>query len=320
MTPLVVSESPEPQIALNAIQGAIIKTLLYFHTFKYPLTGEEILENCQKEIINSDELVNTLKSLCDQKLIFCIENFYLIADDDSLVSRRKKGNQQALRYMSTARKFTRLIAVFPFVEGVFISGSVAKGYVDEHSDIDYFIITRPSRLWLCRTLLILFKKTILLNSRKYFCLNYFIDTQNLELPDRNIFTATELTFAKPVYNPEVCRLFLESNNWREAFYPGKPVASMNAVQGKNKNPLKLFGEWVFKGFLGEWLDNCCFRLTLRVWKKKFKQFDESEFDLNFRSRKNVSKHHPGGFQYKVLAAHQEAIEKFANDHQLQFMP
>ena len=38
------------------------------------------------------------------------------------------------------------------------------------------------------------------------------------------------------------------------------------------------------------------------WKRKFPHFDESDFDLNMRTRKNVSKHHPQGFQQKVLDA------------------
>ena len=68
-------------------------------------------------------------------------------------------------------------------------------------------------------------------------------------------------------------------------------------------------EKILHGKLGEWLDTWCFKITLRHWKKKFSHFDESEFDLNMRSRKNVSKHHPQGFQNKVMELHQQKIKQ-----------
>src|SRR4029453_8923510 len=96
-----------------------------------------------------------------------------------------------------------LIASFPYVRCVCISGSLSKKYFDDTTDIDFFVITKPGRLWVCRTFLILFKKLFLLNSKKYFCINYFIDSDNLEIPDQNIFTATELTTLIPMHDYEL---------------------------------------------------------------------------------------------------------------------
>ncbi len=59
-------------------------------------------------------------------------------------------------------------------------------------------------------------------------------------------------------------------------------------------------EVVLNGKLGAWLDNVLFRWTLQVWKRKFTDFNVDDFDLNLRSKKHVSKHHPRGFQNKVL--------------------
>jgi ribosomal protein L32E len=39
---------------------------------------------------------------------------------------------------------------------------------------------------------------------------------------------------------------------------------------------------------------------LNRWRKKFSHLSESHFEVDFRSRKNVSKHHPQGFQRKVV--------------------
>jgi hypothetical protein len=306
-----------PIQTLTPVQAGILKTLLYFDIFNYPLTGAEIFENCQERHATKLCVLAELSVLVSGGMVRQTDEFYHLSADGSIVERRRKGNHKAEKHLSTAHRFTRLISRFPFVEAVFISGSLAKGYMDEKSDIDYFIITSPQRLWVCRTLLITFKKIFLLNSRKYFCVNYFIDSAHLELPDKNIFTATELVFAIPMYNPVVCARFIQSNNWRQTFYPNKPFPVLPPPPSL-LSPVKQLLEWVLGGAWGERLDNWCFRTTLRYWKKKFVHFDESEFDLNFRSRKHTSKHHPGGFQFRVLKAHADKISAFSEKHGIKF--
>ena len=71
---------------------------------------------------------------------------------------------------------------------------------------------------------------------------------------------------------------------------------------------------MLSGKTGDKLDNYFFKLTLKRWKKKFSHFNEEDFDLNMRTRKNVSKHHPRGYQHKVLSSFElkikEAEERF----------
>lgn len=318
MPTLPATETENNVMNLSATASAVLRTLLYFDIFRYPLLPEEILENCQDAGADQPKVCYELELLCKQKMVCQLNGFYFLTPDDTLVQRRIKGNHDALRYLRKARQYTRLISRFPFVEAVLISGSLSKNFVDEQSDIDYFIITRPQRLWVCRTLLILFKKAFLLNSRKYFCVNYFIDSHSLQLPDQNIFTATELVFAKPFYNPELCQQFYKSNAWSGQFYPNKPPASVAETQQVSKGGLKSLFETALNGKLGERLDAWCFKTTLGFWRKKFKDFDETVFDLNLRSRKNVSKHHPGGFQFKVLKTHEQNIREFSAKHHVRF--
>ena len=49
-------------------------------------------------------------------------------------------------------------------------------------------------------------------------------------------------------------------------------------------------------------------------KKKFKGMDEAAFELNMRSRKDVSKHHPQGFQFRVLKMYDENCRAFEAKH------
>ena len=62
-----------------------------------------------------------------------------------------------------------------------------------------------------------------------------------------------------------------------------------------------------KGGIGERIDTLFFKMTLRRWQKKFSHFTEADFNLNLRTRKAVSKHHPRGYQQKVLDRYNEQL-------------
>lgn len=301
---------------LESVQSALLRTLLYFEVFRYPLNLEEIWGNCQQQHTTLAETESALDNLVEHGFIKKEEGFYFVNENNSVVEKRRTENELAAIALTKAFRYSRLISRFPFVRGVYLSGSLSKGVMTKDGDIDYFIITTPSRLWLCRTLLVVFKKTILLNSRKYFCVNYFVDTDNIEIPDRNLFTATELAFIQPTYNYQLYLQCMEANSWIKNYYPNKDIKENVDVLPDKELLLKQKIENLLNGKFGEKLDQWCFRLTLNFWRKKFKDFDHDQFDIRLRSRKNVSKHHPQGFQARVLDAHLQKIKDFESKHNL----
>lgn len=299
---------PRPK-AMDATSSAVIKTLIYFNVFNYPLNEEELLHYCQSYSCNAAGLKSALCELLDEKFIEASQGFYFLPGRCELVERRIKGNKAASQKLKQAKRISNFIAHFPFVESVSISGSLSKNYMDKDSDIDFFIITRPHRLWLCRGLLVSFKKFFLFNSSRHFCINYYLDTENLTIPDQNIFTATEISFLKPTFNWFVFEEFLRKNDWCKFYYPNKP-ASPFLGQDRQASRVKLFLQWVLNGWLGEKLDTFFFKVTLNRWKRKFSHFNKEDFDLNLRSRKHVSKHHPRGYQKKVLESFELGQQQF----------
>jgi hypothetical protein len=292
-------------IILDESAKSALRCLLYFDIFQFPLSAKEIFENCAQKQCSEIQINTALKDLLALGCIYQFEGYYLLKNDASLVKRRKEGTAKAIRYKKIALRFSAWIARFPFVEAVLISGSLSKDFVDEKGDIDYFIITRPGRLWLCRTMLTAFKKIFLLNSRKYFCINYFLDSAHLEISDKNIFTATELVYAKPTYNPEMYQQFRDANTWGEAFYPHMPEPDLSSTLPKRTSMIKSSLEWMLSGWLGEQLDRLGFYITLQFLKHKYSKIDARSFEVNFRSREYVSKNHPQGFQFKVMDAMKE---------------
>jgi hypothetical protein len=231
-----------------------------------------------------------------------------------LVERRLTGERHAEKSLRTAVRYSRRIAAFPFVRAVALSGSISKKYMDDSSDIDYFILTAPGRMWVTRTLLVLYKKVFLLNDRKNFCVNYFLSEDALEVPDKNIFTATEVSFLIPTYNYGLYSEFMHANSWAKDFLPNFPLRQKEFMIVERKFFIKPLLENILSGSFGEMLDSMFFRITLRFWKKKFSHFDASTFDFRLRSRKNVSKHHPRGFQEKVLKKYAEGLSEFYRAH------
>jgi hypothetical protein len=295
---------------LDPVSNGVISVVLYFDVFRYPLTLEEIKFNCHHILAAEDAIERAVNALVAEKRLYEKEGFYFVSADPVIVERRKQGNLLAGRFQRKAKRYAKLISSFPFVRCVCISGSLSKGFMEKDSDVDYFIVTEPGRLWLSRTLLVMFKKLFLFNSKKYFCVNYFVDENSLGIPDRNIFTATELSFVVPMYNYRVYSRLVMENSWCRDFFPNKKIARDPENLDFSNGALKRFFEWVLSGRLGEMLDGIFFRYTIRHWKKKFPGFDEAAFDLNLRSRKNVSKHHPQGFQFKVLRTFEENKSRY----------
>jgi hypothetical protein len=303
-------------IELDTLQQGLIQALIYSDIFKYPLTEKELYERIPVSFPDFEKVAPALQTLVAQKIISSAQGYYFLGSEDNCIGRRIQGNKKARSYRRLARVFTRIIASFPFVKAVLLTGSLSKGIIEKKGDVDYFIITSPERLWLCRTLLIIFKKVFLLNSRKYFCVNYFIDTNNLEIQAHNIFTATEIATSIPAYNQLVCDDFYKSNLWYKTYFPNQQLVDVSLSQKKTFSPLKPLLEKIFAGKSGERLDDWCYHKTLNHWKKKHSNLDARIFEENFKSLKYISKHHPHGFQFRVTEEYERRIQSFEKQHKL----
>jgi hypothetical protein len=300
---------------LTAHQRAIVRALLYFDVFGHPLREDEIARFIGLPGVRPDVLHNELLHLCAEGMIQRHGEHFGFGNVKAAVTKRDDDNARAQARMNKAFRMSRLIGRFPFVRAVMLSGSISKGCLAKDGDIDYFIITEPGRLWVARTLLILFKKVFLLNSRRDFCLNYFVDTEHLAIEDRNLFTATEVMTLIPTYDARTCEAFFLANTWAADMLPNLPFpdpSQATAVRGVMKN----VAERALGSAFGDELDEWFMLRTLRHWKHKFAEFDRERFDRALRTRRYVSKHHPRDFQRRVLDALAERITCFEGEHGL----
>ena len=203
------------------IQHSILKTLLYYDIFSHPLKMDELYTFLPKNTVPKSDIYKAIeKHSASDECKFNIKNGYVyIVPKSENIEMRIEREEFAKKMWKITRYIVHIIKRFPFVRSIMVTGSLSKNCCTKESDLDFMVITQKDRLWISRTLLMLFKKIFLLNSYKYFCVNMFITEDALEIEDKNIFTATEVATVRGVFNAQLMKKFLEKNKWVNDFFP-----------------------------------------------------------------------------------------------------
>ncbi|MFA6994870.1 MAG: hypothetical protein WC249_00460 [Patescibacteria group bacterium] len=141
---------------------AIISVVAFFDMFEYPLTAYEIWENLDKSI-ELEKIYKILEPVTNNfifsdgqnnnayRLIIQQKNgFYFLNGRAEIVVTRQKRYNYFCRKVKIARRFTYLFSFFPFVRVVALANIIGAYNLHDGSDIDFFIITEPRRIWLSR--------------------------------------------------------------------------------------------------------------------------------------------------------------------------
>ena len=286
---------------MGSTRQNILNTLAYFDIFQYPLLKEEIL--LFHSVITDQRLIDeSLDDLCNEGTVFKLDEFYSIQNGMALAQRRRTGNRLAFEQMKNAHRAAKILARFPYVRGLAISGSLSKNYADENTDIDFFIITKANRLWLARTLMHLFYKLhYFTGKQRWFCMNYYVDEAGLEIEEKNIFTAIEIITLLPMHGKTALDDFMLANKWANDYFPHCRIATADTAPIK-KRIFSRMTEWLFNNRLGDWVDRCLMKITDKRWRKKVerKQKNVKGNPLGMIVTPHCSKPNPIFFQDKVL--------------------
>jgi predicted nucleotidyltransferase len=293
---------------LLTIKKNILAALAYFDMFDYPLTYSEIflfLENKYRQ----SEFSEALNSLVFNKMIFQFDKYYSLKNDYGLIARRNKGNEKAAELIKKAKEVGRLLIKFPYVRGVGISGSLSKNFADNKSDIDLFIITDKNRLWVARSFMHCFKKlTFLVNKQHHYCMNYYIDEEQLQIVEKNIYTAIEVGTLIPLEGDTVFERFYAANSWTRDLLPNKNLRLASA-KPLRKYFLKSLVETLLNNRVGEWLDNMLMKFTDGRWNKKtqMKKLNMRGTVMGMAASKHCAKPDPVNFQTKLITRYQHKL-------------
>ena len=298
---------------LSHLSKAILRTVLYFDVFQFPLTKAEIRTYSSEK----EELAYELDQLVENGLLKQEGQFFGIGNLHLKVQKRRAGEMEAVRFMDSAVRISSLLSRIPFIRCVCISGSLSKGYMDKDSDIDFFIIVRENRLWIVRSIFsILIFGFKGFNIKKYFCPNYIMVDSNLLIRDQTVFTATEILSLVPMYNQKIYDDFILVNEWVSSFLPNG--SKRNAVmQEERKHRL----DFLWKSGLCAGLDQALFSLYQWHYGRKFRNLADwklTRTDVNFQ--KNIYKMHNTGHRSRILDQFEEKLMSYSKEFEVDLRP
>ncbi len=106
----------------------------------------------------------------------------------------------------------------PFVRMVAITGALAVDNLATRPDIDLLVVTSEGRVWISRRLIIALVRFARLFGDD-LCPNYIISETNLNLEQRDLFTAHELAQMVPLYGKKAYMQMVAHNRWALDYLP-----------------------------------------------------------------------------------------------------
>lgn len=289
----------------------LIKTFLYFAIFKHPLTKEEAKNFCQYKTDNIDA---DLEYLVEKNFIYKIGEYYLPYNHESWIKRRVDGNELAQKKMGKARRMSKILSQFPFVRSVMISGSLAKGYMDKTSDIDFFVIMKSGNIAISKALIGLFRRFF---APKSLCVNYMINENNLHIEKQNIYTAVEMATLIPTVDSGLFEPFMRKNmDWVHTFLPNA-IIKKNYISPMKLGVVKQVGEYMLTNRLADQLDH---RLRKIYIKRSGMQLNPNKRKKNEEQviNKGILKLHNKSYQSRIINLYQEYEHNFESSEDLEF--
>jgi len=205
----------------KVLNDAVLKTMRYFEFFQHALRTEELHKFLSIKA-TKEEVQSALDSLANQGKLHSKDGFWAL--DESHIAIRRKHLSRNIRMIRAAHFVGKFISLFPFVRGVYLSGSLSKhGATNREDDLDFFIITKAHRVWTTKLLLIAFKKIFLFNREKYFCINLLMAEDQLNLKKKNLYIATEAASLIPLTNTKLLGTFLQQNPFVHRQFPNLEI-------------------------------------------------------------------------------------------------
>lgn len=271
----------------NRLEESVLQTLRYFGYFEHALRVDEVHKylNVKASVVTVEK---TLDGMLKKGAVACNDGLWAI--DQGHCAIREKHLKRNARMMRAAKVVGRFIQCFPFVRGVYLSGSLSKhGITTKEDDLDFFIITKSGRVWATKLLLIAFKKVFLFNNEKYFCINLLMAEDQLELKKHNLYIATEAASLIPLTNPSLLYRFWQTNPFISKQFPNLSWPSVHTTK-KKLRVLEATLDWIMGSSL-ERRAHAMFKQHVASQRRESGYYDTSE---------GVSAYFPESVEERVL--------------------
>ncbi len=219
-----------------------LPTIAYFDIFDYPLTQQEMEKwTINPELFKKDNNLSLPEDLIGEK-----DGFYFLKGREYLVNIRKKRYLIAEKKYRRALIFSRFFRLLPSVKMIAICNTLAFSNAKDDSDIDFFIITSPGKIWLTRFWLQSFMALLGIRPHDHgisikdaLCLSFFTTADNLALADikmkeSDIYLPLWISQLVPIYDPDN----LSEELWRFNYWIKKNLPNVYPYKTAQRRMLR----------------------------------------------------------------------------------
>jgi len=234
---------------MQDLQKNILKTIIWFDLFEYPLKLEEIFWYLPDKVENLEFILNNLitENKIQQK-----DGFYFLFGRQEIVNTRKERHIESLKKIKRAKRAVKFLRNLPFVRAIFLCNVLGYLNAKEQDDIDFLIITEKNKIWTTRWFATGFFKILNLRPRpdkikNKFCFSFYLSLDNLNLENIKLeddpYLKYWLTGLLPLYdeNNYLDKIF-NNNLWafESMFYYKKIYEDKERMSFK----FDLSGSWI----------------------------------------------------------------------------
>ena len=272
----------------------VLQMVLYFDIFHHPLTTGELTR-----LVAPGERVAVEAAcarLAEAGRLHRQGRYCFAPGEHATVARRRRRAEHAERTWPKARAAAAALARLPWVQGLLVTGSLSKNSMTADGDVDFLVLVAPGRVWTLKSLLQVLRRPLPHAIHELLCTNYLLGTDQLEIDDRNLYTAIELATAVPMFGRDACVAFLQANDWAARWVPGMAWAVERArclppSPPPTHHAPSPMGDRVEKAALQAWD---------AYWNRKYAWLDDADRAQRFKRRPGVATNHLHDFQDYVL--------------------
>ncbi|MFN8531000.1 MAG: hypothetical protein U0670_20540 [Anaerolineae bacterium] len=253
---------------MDALEQAILRTVLYADVFNFPMTAAEIahfliadtpipLARIEQALASSNALRHALEST---------DGLYYCAGRGELVAMRRSRERISAQLWSPAFRYGRWLGSLPFVRMVALTGALAmQNAPSVDDDLDYVIVTREGRVWLTRLFAVILVRLVKLRG-VVLCPNYVLAESALAQERRDLYIAHEIVQMIPINGYDVFQRMRAANPWVSSMLPNANGVFFGFEEGSARHTtpaLKRVLERLLSGGVGDWLEVWEYRRKMR---------------------------------------------------------
>ena len=188
----------------------------HLHDIHRNLIGESLT------LLETSMAVDDLVTL--GQLIRTTDDLVCLAGRTELLEHYDKHSRAAENWWSTAHSWGDRLGQLPLVRMVAVTGRGTLTPASPTCPIDFFIVTRPRRLWLTRAMI---GHVIGDAERRGITLriSMMTTTRSLEMQTQNLFVAHALTNMAPIVGRDVFHGLRACNQWMQDFLPNSATTA-----------------------------------------------------------------------------------------------